>query len=197
MNEWLTDETSPPDSRYPAIAAGTLVPFGEWKFPALPSVSVPTHIDAARGLDFGPRFQSLGIIDREPPQARGEPYPVLVPSVNEDGNEVSGLLTPELAVPLATYTGWRLFHPSVGPSDGLILNQGSYIPFPASVSERESADDPRWSIEERYGDRSEFLGLVAEYATTLIAEGYLLAEDLSAIVQDAGDHWDRLVSTVD
>jgi hypothetical protein len=68
--------------------------------------------------------------------------------------------------------------------------QGSYIPFPRSRAERERNHDPRKSIEERYHDRSQYLGLVSQAAIKLIDQGYLLAGDLPGILKQAEERWD-------
>ena len=100
---------------------------------------------------------------------------------------------PEVAVPLATYTGWNLFRPESGPEDVLSSMQGSYIPFPLTPSDRERSHDPRPSIEERYQSREHYLGLVSEFAIDLIEEGYLLSGDLPDILSQAVRHWDYLM----
>ena len=38
----------------------------------------------------------------------------LVPAVDADGNEIAGIRLPDIAVPLATYTGWNLRKKEVG-----------------------------------------------------------------------------------
>ena len=77
-------------------------------------------------------------------------YPILVPQVDDDGNELAGVKMPEIAVPLATYTGWNLFNAESGPTSLLSSMQGSYIPLPRTRADRERTKDPRTSIEERY-----------------------------------------------
>ena len=101
---------------------------------------------------------------------------------------------PEIAVPLATYTGWNLFRAEAGPTDVLSSMQGSYIPFPLTESDRRRRGDPRASVEDRYGSREEYLGRVSAAALSLVDEGYLLAEDMAPIVAQAGRHWDYLMS---
>ena len=39
------------------------------------------------------------------------PLPLLVTQVDADGNELSGIRLPNVAVPLATYTGWNFRSP--------------------------------------------------------------------------------------
>jgi hypothetical protein len=55
---------------------------------------------------------------------------------------------------------------------------------------REAASDPRYSIEERYGNRARYQALVTDRASNLVAEGYLLSEDLAAVVERALARWD-------
>ena len=102
-------------------------------------------------------------------------------------------MMPEVAVPLATYTGWNNFRPEAGPVNVLSSMQGSYIPFSRSQTERQQRNDPRPSILERYGTRAEYVGLVSNAALALIEDGYLLARDLPPILKRASQHWDHLM----
>ncbi len=193
MNRWITDGTPPPPSRYPRIDDGTLVELAQFNFPDLPGVNIPTQPHKAYRVDYGPEFESRGIISKQPPDV-GSAFPILVPQVNVDGNETGGLRMPGVAVPLATYTGWNLYSPEYGPVNELAHMSGSYIPFANTVEEREASGDPRPSILERYADRAQYLGLVAESAMQLIDEGFLLNEDLASILQRAAMHWDYRIS---
>ncbi|HLE71941.1 MAG TPA: alpha/beta hydrolase domain-containing protein [Vicinamibacteria bacterium] len=192
MDSWIREEASPPESRYARVEKKTLVRPEELGFPSLPGVGTSSRVHKAYRADYGDRFRSEGIVTQEPPVIDGS-YPLLVPAVNEDGNEIAGIRLPELAVPLATYTGWNLFNSESGPENVLSSMQGSYIPFARDESERRSAGDPRPSIPERYSSRERYLGLVAGAALRLIEERYLLAEDLPRILESAGQHWDYRV----
>ena len=77
-----------------------------------------------------------------------------MPQVDADGNELAGLKMPEVAVPLATYTGWNLFNAESGPTNLLSSMQGSYIPLSRTRADRERTKDPRKSIDERFKDRN-------------------------------------------
>lgn len=188
MHEWVTDGTAPPPSRYPLLEDETLVSPEDVNFPPIPGINFPTITHKAYPVDYGPRFASEGIITNEPPIV-GPAYTILVPQVNEDGNEYSGLLTPGALVPLATYTGWNLYNSDYGPTHILSHMSGSFLPFPKSRQEREARNDPRLSVEERYTSKAHYLGLVAEEATTLIHEGYLLDHDLRQILEQAESIW--------
>ena len=94
----------------------------------------------------------------EPPRI-GTAFPILVPQVDADGNGIAGVRMPELAVPLATYTGWNLFNDRSGPTDGALEHAGLVHPARARTSaERKRTSDPRASIEERYRDKDQYVG---------------------------------------
>jgi Alpha/beta hydrolase domain len=149
-------------------------------FTAIPGVGFPAHPPQVIRLDFGPGAVS-GVATTLPP-VEGKPYPHFDPSVDRDGNEVSGIRLPDLTVPLATYTGWNLRHPQMGAPGRLMSLMGSTIPFPATPEERAKRGDPRRSIAERYPSRARYLEQVRQEAQRLIDEGYLLAEDLELVV---------------
>jgi hypothetical protein len=113
-----------------------------------------------------------------------------VSGVDADGNELAGIRPPELAVPLATYTGWNPRHPSQGAPGDLMSMMGSTLPFPHTRAERETRRDPRSSIAERYGSRSDYLERVRKASLALVAERHLLDEDVDAVVERAGRLWD-------
>jgi hypothetical protein len=192
MDSWIATGAAPPASRYPTLAAKTLVERAALAFPSLPGVTVPTRLLASLRLDFGPELAKTRVRTIEPPKV-GAPFPLLLPQVDADGNEVDGLRSPELAVPLATYAGWSLYDAAYGRDDELVSLQGSFIPLPLDEAQRELNHDPRLSIAERYRDRDHYLDLIAEHARPLIAQGYVRAEDLPRILERARDHWTRLV----
>lgn len=189
MDRWITDGTPPPPSLYPRIDDGSLVQLAQFGFPSLPGIDTPTNPHKAYRVNYGPEFAAAGIISRQPPEV-GPAFPILVPQVDIDGNEIGGLRMPEVAVPLATYTGWNLYSPAYGPVTELAHMSGSYLPFASTPEDRLAGGDPRPSIAERYADRSQYVGLVAESALELIAAGYLLDQDLPEILQRAAMHWD-------
>ena len=100
---------------------------------------------------------------------------------------------PEVAAPLATYTGWNLRDAKTGAADQLVDFAGSFIPFARTKAERERTNDPRLSIAERYGDREHYLEQIKQAALGLIKDGYLLADDLAALVKRAAPYWDVLM----
>jgi hypothetical protein len=108
-----------------------------------------------------------------------------VASVDEDGNETAGVRLPEVAVPVATYTGWN--SPDTGPSGEHALKEfaGSSLPFPRTAEDRQETNDPRPSIEERYASRSEYERLARQVTTELVGDRLLLAADEELAVSAA------------
>jgi hypothetical protein len=193
MDRWIKDGVEPPPSRYPRIQDKSLVRLEELKFPALAGVQKPKELHKAYRVSYGADFASKGLVTLDPPEVN-DAFPLLVPQVDADGNEIAGLKMPEVAVPLATYTGWNLFNADAGPAEILSSMQGSYIPLPRTRADRERTKDPRRSIEERYQTREAYLGRVSDAAANLVRTGYLLQEDVSTLVEQAGRHWDLLWS---
>jgi hypothetical protein len=124
----------------------------------------------------------------------GAALPLLVPEVDADGNETSGIRLPDVAVPLATYTGWNFRKPSMGAPDELVSLLGSTIFFPATRAARAAAHDPRRSIDERYASRDEYLERVQQAADALVKGGYLIVDDEPRMLQRASDQWDLVTA---
>jgi hypothetical protein len=190
MDRWATDGTSPPPSRNPTRADGTLVSIDEWRrqFPAIPGIATPRAPNALPLLDFGPNVER-GILKEPPEVVPGRQYTVLVPAVDRDGNDVSGVRAPMVAAPLGTYTGWNLR--SHGHGHGAQLRfEGSYIPFPESSQERVATGDPRLSILERLPDKAAYIAAITAAARELVAQGLMLEEDVDRCATAAAN-WGR------
>ena len=143
------------------------------QFPSLPGVSNPRTIQ-------GPA-RTIG--------GKVTPLPHLVPQVDRDGNDLGGILDPEVAVPLATVTGWNFRDPSIGNPGEIYQLLGSYIPVATTRAARQANGDPRLSLEERYRGVDDYLRRIRTAAMDLIRRRYALAEDLDAIVERAKTHW--------
>jgi hypothetical protein len=191
MDAWVRNGTAPPESSYPKIADQTLVAVNDCAFPAIPRVNKPQEANRAYRMDFGPEW-SRGIISMQPPQV-GEPFPVLVPQVDRDGNERAGVHLPEIAVPLATYTGWNLRDPLVGAPEQRVAFEGSYLPFPKTAAERQKTGDPRTSIAERYSSREDYLSRYGKAIDALVKERWILEEDRAAMLRRGGAEWDEVM----
>jgi hypothetical protein len=119
----------------------------------------------------------------EPPR-EGAEYPVFVPTVDADGNDVAGIRLPVVSVPVATYTGWNLA--KVGYAQGSLCSViGSTLPFAQSRSGREADNDPRPSIEARYPSKQAYVNAIEQAALDLVARRLLLEQDVSLYVEMA------------
>ncbi|MBL8796918.1 MAG: hypothetical protein JNM56_23655 [Planctomycetia bacterium] len=185
LDAWVKNDTAPPPSAYPRIDQGTLVYWSQKStgFPSLPGVRYPEVIQRPCYLDFGPDFWTKGIITVEPPKQGGQ-YFVMVPKSGSDGNDLGTLLPAEVAVPLATYTGWNLRRRDVGAEAALANLLGSYIPFAKTKAEREKTGDPRASIEERYGSFEKYQKEFANKCTDMVGRRVLLQEDADRLIRE-------------
>ena len=182
MQSWLQDGKEPPASEYPRIAKDQLVSLGAYAFPKIPGVVVPTRKREAFRLDF--------LV--EPPKAE-TPFPTLVPQVDQDGNETSGIKMPEIQVPLASYTGWNLRSAAIGAPQELYSMVGSWIAFPLTKADREAKKDPRLSIAERYATKNDYLDRITSAARKLVDQGFLLEQDVPQLRERAAKEWDYVL----
>ena len=194
LDDWVSQGSAPPPSKHPRLDDGTAVPPGSLKsgFQAIPQVGFPEHLRHLARLDFG---SQEGITENLPP-VTGKPYPGLVSSVDQDGNELAGIRLPDVAVPLATVMGWNLRRPDTGGAGQTHKTMGSTVPFAFTQQEREDTSDSRPSVEERYVSRDDYLQRVEQAALELVSQGYMLEEDLQTVAQQAGERYDLLESQV-
>jgi hypothetical protein len=115
---------------------------------------------------------------------KGKEYPLLVPKVDRDGNEIGGVRAVGLQVPLATHSGWNLRAKGFIEDELCYLN-GQYIPFAKTKAEREKSGDPRLSIEERYKDQADYEQQVSRAARNLVDQRFLLPEDGERLIDEA------------
>lgn len=185
LDEWVSEGKAPPASRVPRRADGTLVealPREHLGFPAIPGVHYDGLLSTGDLLDFGPRAGD-GILSVLPPEVT-EPYPALVPRTDADGNDMAGIRVPDVAAPLATYTGWAVRAAEYAGND-LCDAAGQQIAFPPTRAERLAQGDPRPSIEERYGGRDGYVAAVERAVRALEQDRLLLAEDAERIISAA------------
>jgi len=181
----------------PRIADGSLVPPEDLRFPAIPAngyggVARPAVrflrvTNPLAVLDFGPQYRAgdaSGVVSLEPPRVGDRAYRLLVPSVDADGNDVPGIRSLHLQVPIGTYTGWNLGRPGRF-EDGFCSLQGGFVPFARTRAERLVADDPRPSLEERYPTAEAYVTAVRQAADALVAQRFLLPDDAKALIAEA------------
>jgi hypothetical protein len=142
-------------------------------FPAIP------------GLTYTGRHNGLYVKDFsvQPPQnIHSKQYFVLVPKVDADGNDLAGVRSVTVQVPLGTYTGWNQRKAGFMENEFCYL-QGSYFPFAKTAAERGA--DPRPSLQERYENQAGYVAKVEAAAQKLVSEGFLLPEDAKRLIAEA------------
>jgi hypothetical protein len=187
--DWVVNDTAPPASNYPLLARGELVPATKAAigFPDLPGAPFKSSpVNPVLDYDFGPQFAAAdlsGVISLQPPRIR-QTLPTYVPRVNADGNESSGVRSVLHQAPLGTYLGWNL------TSSGFFAGQGcgfagGYIPFARTRAERAASNDPRPSIEERYGTLEGYMCVVKRAVARTVSDRFLLQDDASRLLAQA------------
>lgn len=174
---WARDGEAPPPSRFPSVAAGTLVAptQGAMGFPDLAALRVPAEPNVLQPLDHSVVPPRVDAATR---------YALLVPRTDSDGHDVAGIRTPDIAAPLATHTGFNTRRAGFAEGQLCGLN-GAYLPFARDAGERRAGADPRPSISERYPTRSAYLQRVRGAAEQLKSEGLLLDEDVARYADSA------------
>lgn len=186
LDAWVTHGTTPPTSRVPSSADGTLVPAAvvHRQFPTIPGVDSPSQPNRLFVQEFGADFDR-GFLSKEPPEEdKSKEYAVLVPQVDADGNDRAGIRTPHVEVPLATFTGWNFRLPGRAERDLASLN-GSYLPFARTAEERQASSDARPALAERYCSKAHYVRAVAMAAQRLVEQRLLLEEDADRYVAQA------------
>ena len=179
---------APDQVRFPAIPANA---YGNVRRPAVRFLGVhnPLH-----PIDFGPDYKAAdtsGVITQEPPRVGTPTYGVLVPQVDEDGNDLGGLRSAHLQVPIGTYTGWNLGR-SGRFENGFCSLQGSFIPFARTKQERLDTGDRRQSIEERYPTKEAYAAAMRRATSSLVSQRLLLSPDAEQLMQQAESEGVRL-----
>jgi hypothetical protein len=174
FHEWLKDGVEPPASAYPRVASRELALPSSIEYPR--GIQRPRFVRVPQVLDFGPDFATKGVVTVEPAK-EGAAYTVLVPQVDRDGNERSGVRLPELDVPLGVYTGWNLRSESIGAPERMMAFTGSFFPLSAA------------DVKQRYGSRAAYLEKVKQSAESLAGRRLIVATDIPGIVNRAGELW--------
>lgn len=169
MAKWVEGSGLPPESRFPSLADGTLVPHDGFTMPLI------------AGVHLKPPYNVVRVENHTAvPPLHGAAYPAFVPAVDQDGLETGGIRLPAVAAPAATYLGWNLRRK--GYAEGALCGlAGSYIPLPRSVL----AEDVRKPLAQRYETKQAYLAAVEGAAKDLIKAGYMLEADMGLVVERA------------
>jgi Alpha/beta hydrolase domain len=193
FRNWIMMGIPPPDSVYPRIQDMVKPSKKAMGFPDIPAVLVSANPDAPNNFiqamldyDWGPGLDysdNKGFHLFEPPNIK-QIIPLHVPRVDEDGNELGGVPVVLLQAPLGTYLGWNVT--ASGFHKGKVCNyEGGWIPFAKTRAERLANDDPRLSLQERYGNHAGYVAAVKAAAANALARGFLLQEDADALIAQA------------
>ena len=191
LSDWVMRGTQPPASAYPTFARSELVKAADVKLPTVAGFTAARIPVQPFRMDLGPRWKD-GVIEVEPPRL-GSPYVVLVPRVDDFGNDAAGIRSLEVRVPLATYTGWHLRLGLLAGADHLMSFTGTFMPFSRTEQERAARSDSRPSIEKLYATKEAFLSKVDGEAQALVKERFLLPGDVAAARQRMSDTWDWIM----
>mgnify|MGYP003323369872 FL=1 len=110
LDQWVTKDEAPPDSRHPSLKDRTAVA----REVVLDQFSEQTKVPI-------PDNNKLPQIDS---------YRAYVSDVDPDLNEVAGVQLPDLACPLAYHSGWNPRSPAIGAPDEIAIFAGFSIFFP-------------------------------------------------------------------
>jgi hypothetical protein len=188
IDRWVRFGSEPPESLVPRVEDGTLVPSDQASvgFPDIPGVTYNGFYNASGERDFGPRVSdNRGVIDDLVPTVLSE-HQVLLPAVDEIGNDIGGIRVPFVEAPIATLTGWNLRREGFTEDDLCDLN-GSTIPLFETREERLLEGDPRPSLEELYGSHRGYVRAVAMAARALMADRLMLPSDVAGIIREASE----------
>jgi len=186
LDRWISADVDPPQSRHPGLGDATAVAREVVlaAFARLPGLTPPDpqRLPCIRTVDMG-GDEATGI-GRYPAQ-EGAFYPALVSAVDADGNETAGIRMPDITVPVGTHAGWNPRDPITGSPEQIVPMNGLTLWFAPDEATRVASGDPRRSLAERYRDETDYAAKVRAAAVQLVAERYLLAEDVEHVVEMA------------
>ncbi len=166
LDAWVKDNTAPPPSVYPSLARKQLIAYEDFQL-----ANKPPQPQRSWRMDYSTEPPKLGAI-----------FPLFVPQVDKEGNELGGIKMPEVAVPLATYTGWNY---RSGPNvPKLYLNDmtGSTILKPTA------------EIKQKFPTRQSYEAETQKVTDQLVQQRLLLPRDAQRVTKRSGDFYDWAVS---
>ena len=186
---WVMHGEEPPASAYPSLADETLMAQEFFTFPNTPGVSAPVIVDLFPRYDWGRDYED-GILIKLPPGI-GALYPQLVPAVGDDGNEIAGLRSPLISVPVASFTGWNYSSHWLGvensPDQSL---SGAWLPFSRTRVEKRKLKDGRPSLDRLYKNRQDYLNKLKASCDSLAGQKLFLREDTDQVLEIGGQLYD-------
>lgn len=184
LDEWVKNGTAPPEMRVPRIEDKTLVEPQDLLLPSIPGLNYEGIHNGSGDRDFGPSVRmNRGVIELLLPNVIAT-HKVLVPQVDNIGNDIAGIRHPFVEAPTATLLGWNTRTREFGGPDLCDL-LGSMIPLAGTKAEAQANNDPRPSLQELYEDHAGYVAKVTEAANKLRNERLLLPEDVDRIIEEA------------
>jgi hypothetical protein len=225
LKEWVMNGIQPPESIWPrmrgpkaerALVEPTMEAMGFPEgIPGIPdSIFAPENfVNPVLDYDWGPEFDhfnATGNPTNIPPPIKSV-IKMMVPAVDSDGNELGGVPTVLRDAPLGTYLGWNITAgPGQVPYDGRPFHAGQVcnyvggmVPFAVTKAQRQANNDPRPSLEERYGTHDGYVAAVMAAADNAACQGYLFAgtqaaqmgaQCTTALAPGVADDWAALVT---
>ncbi|MBZ5631394.1 MAG: HYR domain-containing protein [Acidobacteriia bacterium] len=190
LDEKVTHGIPMPPTEVPRLWNGTLqppLPQSGMGFPHIPGVTYTGLKTTRYRFDYGTSYYDNGIPTINPPHItppyednplNGPIYPSFIPKTDSDGNDIAGVRLPDVAVPLATYTGWAL-RAGAQANDGC-ESSGQFIPFPKAEADRVAKSDPRSSVAERYPTYGSYYTKVGHAIDHLVRRRLMLPEDVNS-----------------
>jgi len=184
--DWVVNNVQPPPSAYPKLADGTLVQANRiaMGYPSIPGSPSPDGVmNSLLDFDFRPQFRYIkesGIMTNLTAPVK-QVIPTLAPKVDADGNEIAGVRSLLLRMPLGTYTGWNPIASGILRGQNCVLT-GGYIPFAVTQAQRLASGDPRLSLEERYGTLGNYYSAALYQAKDLFRQRFLLVDDANRLI---------------
>jgi hypothetical protein len=190
LGRWVMFDESPPQSSYPRVDAGELVAAEDYAYPSVPDVEAPVRPVLHPRFGWGDNWRK-GVMKQAMPEL-GPLFPVLVPAAGDDGNELGGLRTPHVTVPVASYIGWN--YPAKNyngaESTSIFSLSGGWLPFCATRAERKSRGDSRKSLDMLYKSRGDYLDKLRKSCEDLVAQGLMFGEDIGMVLEQGGAMYD-------
>ena len=110
-------------------------------------------------------------------------------------NDLGGVRSVEIQVPLATYFPWQLRTGMPAAQDRLVSFAGTFVPLPRTQAERAASGDSRPSIDKLYVTRLQFLDLVDAATGRLVQQRFMLAEDAKVARERMMTMWEWMKRT--
>jgi hypothetical protein len=189
--DWVTKGTPMPPSVYPKLSDQTLVENNSIAMgaPRIPGAPPPDNlVYPLLDYDLGGNFNYLdqsGIPSKVATVL--QVLPQRVPAVDRDGNELAGLKAPLLQNPLGSYLGYNTFPSGIQKGQDCIQGSpaGGYVAFAETQAARLATNDPRLSLEERYGTHENYVARVKASADAMVAQRYLSRADADQMIAQA------------